>query len=109
MLEQAHFTRTKQNFTCEVCGTEVHGNGYTDHCPECGASKHVDINPGDRASDCHGIMEPREVETRHGTEYINYECTSCGYTHRNKVAPNDNRDTIRLIASHQWRRSLFQR
>ena len=109
MLETAQFTRTKQNFICEVCGTNVQGNGYTDHCPECGASKHVDVNPGDRASNCHGVMEPIGIEIQHSKEYILYQCERCGYTHRNKVAQNDNRETVRLIASHQWRRSLFQR
>ena len=43
------FTRKVEDFTCEHCGREVHGNGYTNHCPHCLHSKHVDVNPGDRA------------------------------------------------------------
>ena len=109
MLEQAHFTKRKEDFTCDVCGTKVHGNGYTDHCPECLASKHVDVNPGDRASDCHGVMEPLEVEMRHGKMYIHYRCSKCGYTHRNTVAPKDNSATLRTVASHLWCRSSFSR
>ena len=110
MLEQAHFTKRKEDFTCDVCGTQVHGNGCTNHCPECGASKHVDgEHPGDRASSCHGVMEPVELELKNGKEYIVQRCEKCGHTRPNKVSPNDNRETIRLIASHQWRRSLFEK
>ena len=109
MLGQAQFTRKKEDFECDVCGTHVHGNGYTNHCPNCLASKHVDENPGDRASSCHGVMEPVGYEVRHGKEFIVHQCEICGHTRPNKVAPNDNRETVRLIASHQWRRSLFQR
>ena len=111
MLENAQFTRVakdERDFTCAVCGTKVQGNGYTDHCYRCLASTHEDRNPGDRASDCHGVMEPIGMEIQHGKEYILYRC-ECGYTHRNKVAPNDDRETVRLVASQQWRRSLFQR
>ena len=46
------FTRTVGDFVCENCNTSVKGNGYTDHCPCCLYSKHVDINPGDRDCDC---------------------------------------------------------
>ena len=110
MLEQAHFTKRKEDFTCDVCGTKVHGNGCTNHCPECGASKHVDgEHPGDRAPTCHGVMEPVELELKNGKEYIVQRCEKCGHTRPNKVSPNDNRETIRLIASHQWRRSLFEK
>ncbi len=113
MLEQAHFTRVskdERDFTCDVCGTNVQGNGYTNHCLNCGASKHVDgDHPGDRASTCHGVMEPIELQIKNGTEYLVHRCEKCGHTRSNKVSPNDNRETIYLIASHQWRRSMFQR
>ena len=112
MLETARFTRVtkeERNFTCVVCGTKVQGNGYTDHCLKCLASTHEDRNPGDRASNCHGVMEPIEMEIHGREERIVYKCERCGYIHRNKVSPKDNRETVRLVASHQWRRSLFQR
>ena len=109
MLEKAQFIRKKEDFTCDVCGTVVHGNGYTNHCPNCLSSKHVDINPGDRASDCHGVMEPIEMEIRHGQEYVIQRCERCGHTRANKVASNDNRDTVRMVASHTWLRSRFER
>lgn len=37
-----NFTRVIEDFICENCGTEVKGNGYTNHCPKCLWSKHVD-------------------------------------------------------------------
>ena len=52
-------------FTCKVCGRlctpENAGSGHRNHCPNCLSSLHVDIEPGDRASDCGGIMEPIAV------------------------------------------------
>ena len=56
------FNRKKENFVCENCGEKVEGNGYTNHCPNCLWSKHVDINPGDRAETCHGLLKPIAVE-----------------------------------------------
>ena len=49
-------------FTCKVCGRlctpENAGSQHRNHCPNCLSSLHVDVEPGDRASDCGGIMEP---------------------------------------------------
>ena len=49
-------------FVCKVCGRTVvpegAGSGHRDHCPYCLHSKHVDIAPGDRESDCGGAMDP---------------------------------------------------
>ena len=52
------FQRTKEDFTCEKCNLVVNGSGYTNHCPRCLWSKHVDVNPGDRQATCQGFMEP---------------------------------------------------
>ena len=52
------FSRLIEDFICEHCNNPVKGNGYTNHCPYCLYSKHVDEDPGDRAATCHGIMEP---------------------------------------------------
>jgi len=57
------FTRNIENFTCERCGAAVEGNGFTNHCPACLCSKHVDINPGDRAAargQCSALGEESE-------------------------------------------------
>ncbi len=83
------FTRTTENFTCEKCGNFVEGNGYTNHCPACLWSKHVDIFPGDRAGECLGLMEPTRVEKK-GKEYtIIHKCVKCGFEKPNKAVPED--------------------
>lgn len=57
-------------FICKVCGRTVvpenAGSGHRNHCPNCLASLHLDIEPGDRESDCGGIMEPIAVWVRRG-------------------------------------------
>ena len=69
-------------FTCKVCGRlctpENAGSGHRNHCPNCLSSLHVDIEPGDRASDCGGIMEPIAVWVRKGGEWaIIHRCMRC--------------------------------
>ncbi len=88
------FNRQIEDFTCEHCGTKVHGNGYTNHCPNCLWSKHVDINPGDRAADCGGLMEPIAVEMKNGEYILTQKCTKCGHIRRNKVCDDDNFDAV---------------
>ena len=67
-------------FTCKVCGRlctpENAGSDHRNHCPNCLASLHVDIEPGDRDGDCGGIMEPVAVWVRRGGEWaIIHRCT----------------------------------
>ncbi|MDR3208951.1 MAG: RNHCP domain-containing protein [Rickettsiales bacterium] len=93
------FQRKIEDFICENCGAKVAGNGYTNHCPECLCSKDVDINPGDRASACGGLMRPVAVEVGKDGFVILHECAKCGKKRRNKSAENDNFDTILKIMS----------
>src|SRR3954452_24116834 len=58
LVSGARFTRTREDFTCGNCGAAVRGNGYTNHCPRCLWSRHVDVDPGDRAADCGALMRP---------------------------------------------------
>ena len=97
-MQSAKFTKKQEDFVCEVCGLHVHGTGYTTHCPRCLSSKHVDINPGDRACTCHGIMMATGFELRHGVEYIIHTCQKCGHTRANKVSPDDNRDAVMALS-----------
>ncbi len=85
----ASFIRVTEDFICEHCGREVHGNGYTNHCPYCLWSKHVDVTPGDRASHCGGMMKPVEIQIKKGERVIVHECVKCGYRKPNKTAAND--------------------
>jgi hypothetical protein len=88
------FQRTIENFVCENCGYEVVGNGYTDHCPKCLYSKHVDINPGDRMNECRGLMKPVDFEIKHGKYVVIYECLKCGEIHRVKVVEEDDMNVL---------------
>ena len=89
------FTRRVENFTCAVCGTKVKGNGFTDHCPNCLWSKHVDVNPGDRQATCGGLMEPLSLTKGKEDKYrISYRCQKCGYQRVNNATPEDNLEKI---------------
>ena len=84
------FKKNTENFVCQKCGFEVIGTGYTNHCPECLWSRHVDIFPGDRAEICGGMMEPIRVEKK-GKEYtIIHKCQKCGLEKPNKAVKEDN-------------------
>src|SRR5689334_16401676 len=97
------FKKTTEDFVCEKCGHEVKGNGYTNHCPECLWSKHVDINPGDRAHTCGGMMEPIGVKKK-GEEYIIlHKCTKCGLEKPNKAIPEDNFQMLIQVSAESSR------
>ena len=88
------FSRRTEDFICEHCGTKVKGNGYTNHCPHCLYSKHVDINPGDRLSDCKGLMEPIDIEQKDGGYIVVQRCQRCGFIRRNKITSEDDFDAV---------------
>lgn len=93
----SRFTEIDEEFICENCGKQVKKLEYScrNHCPYCLHSKHVDKNPGDRAEECHGDLEPTAVElnSKKG-EMIVFHCKKCGAIRKNKVAKDDNRDLI---------------
>ncbi len=95
------FTRTTENFICEHCGAEVKGNGYTNHCPQCLYSKHVDINPGDREADCGGLMEPVDFEQKNGKYIIVHRCQKCGFVRKNKVSDDDDFQAVLQLAHNK--------
>lgn len=97
VLPQKRFSRNIENFTCEHCGNEVCGNGFTNHCPSCLWSKHVDVYPGDRSHKCQGLMEPIGTETKRGRHIILHQCIVCGLKRKNKLADNDNYETLLQI------------
>lgn len=101
-LLSKRFSKNDDGFTCVHCGKEVMPLGYSsrDHCPFCLWSLHVDINPGDRANDCRGELEPISAEPDSKKGYvIVYRCTRCGELHRNRAALKDGeqKDDISLI------------
>ena len=88
------FQRTIEDFSCEKCDFLVRGNGYTNHCPRCLWSKHVDINPGDRLALCGGIMEPKNIEIDGDTHIIIHQCVQCNHQKRNKISKEDDSDVV---------------
>ena len=94
---QSKFTKIDEEFKCENCGKNVDKLGYTcrNHCPECLHSKHVDINPGDRASSCLGTLVPISIEKGNKDKYkIVYKCNRCGMIKRNVMAIDDNFEKV---------------
>lgn len=95
------FQRTKEDFTCEHCGYFVEGNGYTNHCPKCLWCKHVDINPGDRAAACGGMMEPVGFELRSGQYIVEHVCSICGFRRKNKLSESDDASVLAEVSKKQ--------
>ena len=67
--------------------------------PNCLASVHLDDEPGDRAADCGGTMEPVAVWVRKGGEWaIIHRCRVCGVLHSNRVAADDDPTVLMSLA-----------
>lgn len=98
------FNMIDEEFICENCGKKVMKLGYTarDHCPYCLYSKHVDINPGDRSSECKGLLKPIDIEKYKDTYKIIYKCQKCGQTHKNIMANDDDMDLIIELTKKDW-------
>ena len=97
------FNKLDGHFICENCGKKVEKLNYTarDHCPNCLFSKHVDILPGDRKNQCHGLLEPIDVEKHKNTYKIIYKCSRCRQTHKNIVANDDNFNELLKIMQNK--------
>ena len=84
-----------ESFVCKVCGRTVVAGGagseHRNHCPYCLSSQHLDVEPGDRAADCGGAMEPITVWVRKNGEWaIIHRCRICGTLSSNRIAADDN-------------------
>jgi hypothetical protein len=125
-VEPRRFTTNDAGFVCERCGLEVLPLGTTsrNHCPGCLYSRHVDVNPGDRASKCGGMMRPVGVETDGKRGFvIVHRCERCGEVRRNRsaadaaVQPDDMRLIVELsvtatplpLAERDWSRDRGRR
>lgn len=67
------------------------GGRNRNHCPYCLYSLHVDEEtPGDRLSDCAGLMPPIGLETRRTGEFVLiHKCEKCGKISKNRIAGDD--------------------
>ena len=92
-----------ESFTCKNCGRLVTpgeaGTEHRNHCPNCLCSVHVDIEPGDRESDCGSVMEPIGVWVRIKGEWaFIHRCRRCGELSSNRIAADDNPMKLMSIA-----------
>jgi predicted Zn-ribbon and HTH transcriptional regulator len=88
----------EKNYICRQCGHEVTGGRYNNHCPNCLWSLHVDSDvPGDRASNCRGLMEPVGVEQRGGVWRIKHKCRECKIERIVDAKDDDNPDVIEKL------------
>ncbi len=90
-------------FTCRVCGRTVvpagAGSDHRNHCPNCLTSLHVDNEPGDRQSECGGIMDAIALWVRNNGECaVIHRCRRCGALSSNRTAADDNPMKIMSIA-----------
>ncbi len=91
-MTNKRFTVRNETFICESCGQNVpvRNKSCRNHCPFCLASKHVDINPGDRANPCGGLQQAigYEITGNKGLVLI-FRCQRCQATTRNVAARED--------------------
>ncbi len=105
-------TRIEKPFTCRVCGYPVNpeggGTAHRNHCPHCLSSLHLDDIPGDRASDCGGVMDPIGIWVRKGGEWaIIHRCRRCGHLSSNRTAADDNPLLLVALAAKPLAESPF--
>lgn len=89
-MQGKKFQKKIEDFKCSQCGNYVSGTGYTNHCPRCLWSKHVDNNPGDRKNDCLGAMEPVNAFFKKGRWYLIQKCTKCAHEAKITLSEQDN-------------------
>ncbi|OGY27534.1 MAG: hypothetical protein A3F33_01050 [Candidatus Woykebacteria bacterium RIFCSPHIGHO2_12_FULL_43_10] len=100
-----NFIARNETFVCGNCTKSVeqikYGGSYRNHCPHCLYSKHVDGDvPGDRLSDCGGLMKPIGVFTRRSGEYVVvHKCEQCGFERYNRIAGDDDFELLTRIST----------
>jgi hypothetical protein len=92
-----------ETFRCGHCklmvGPVLYGGSQRNHCPFCLYSRHVDDRaPGDRASQCGGLMEPIGQFTRpKGEHVLLHRCLGCGFERHNRIAGDDDFEKVTAL------------
>ena len=88
-------SRKRENtaFDCIQCHRPVppcDNGSFRNHCPYCLYSRHLDEIPGDRMSDCFGLMEPIGLtyHSKKGYQLI-HRCLVCGKLQKNIICQYD--------------------
>ncbi len=108
-LDRQEAARTRRNpirrneaFVCGHCSFDVPpapGGGIRNHCPRCLRSAHVDgLVPGDRASNCGGLMDVASTEVQGGEVRVLHRCRRCGFSRANRLDPDWSLEPDRLGA-----------
>jgi hypothetical protein len=100
------FRRTVEDFDCGHCGAANRGDGYTNHCARCLWSRHVDVDPGDRAATCGGLMEPVDALLERDRWLLVHRCTECGLRRRCRAAAADDLDLLLDVARRRAERFM---
>lgn len=99
------FKNINAGFICRLCGRKIEplewGGHNRNHCPHCLYSLHVDCDtPGDRLSNCQGLMPPIGLETRRTGEYVLlHKCEKCGKISKNRIAGDDDWNRICALSN----------
>lgn len=103
------FIRNKEDFTCKHCNQIVQGNGYTNHCPNCLYSIHIDKNPGDRQESCLGLMIPIDIISKgREAKQVVHLCSICKVTKRNILNELDSSQAIIDVIEAKVKREMFR-
>ena len=97
------FQRRCEDFICFFCAAPIQGTGYTNHCPKCLHSKHVDINPGDRKAICQGQMVPIAKGLDQKGYYVVHQCQGCFIEKKNKITLAEQSDYFINLPWHEIR------
>ena len=109
-------------FTCAHCGYLVSaahslsGVNNRNHCPYCLWSCHLDLfAAGDRLSACKGLMKPIGLTTKksrnkyrleaRGELMLTHECADCGSLSINRIAADDDSESILTVFQDSLRQS----
>lgn len=96
-MSRKEFQKRNEEFICLKCGVKnaPASKSTRNHCFSCLYSLHVDEEtPGDRQSDCKGLMAPVMLDYRGNKGFmILHKCEKCGKEMFNKAAPDDRLDS----------------
>jgi DNA-directed RNA polymerase subunit RPC12/RpoP len=105
LQDSKHPVKINTAFRCKNCKKNINQADKTcrNHCKYCLYSLHVDENvPGDRRSQCHGLMEPTSIDYNPKKGYqIIHQCLKCAVKKINKTADDDNIELIIEIMRRQ--------
>ncbi|MDD3861535.1 MAG: RNHCP domain-containing protein [Candidatus Gracilibacteria bacterium] len=101
MQIRKNFIALNESFICKNCGhkNEKLKGSYRNHCQKCLYSLHVDKDlPGDRLSDCKGLMTPISINQNGKKGWIiSHKCKKCSKMIPNLSAEDDDFDTLILL------------